>query len=50
MDMLSKRNIVRVIGRTAYRLKATKESVVGTEVTISAMLKTHKRKDCIPCP
>jgi hypothetical protein len=49
MDVPSKCTIVRAMGRTAYRLKATKESVVGTEVALSAMLKTHK-KDCIPSP
>jgi hypothetical protein len=48
--MPSKCKIVRAIGRTAYRTKTTKESVVGIEVTLSALLKTHKRKDCIPCP
>jgi hypothetical protein len=47
MDVPSKCTIVRAIGRTAYGPKTTKESVVGTEVTLSAMLKTHKRKDCI---
>jgi hypothetical protein len=49
MDVLSKCTIVGAIGRTAYRPKTTKESVVGIEVTFSAMLKTHKRKDRIPC-
>jgi hypothetical protein len=49
MDMPSKCTIVRAIGRTAYRPKTTKESVVGTEVMFNAMSKTHKRKDCIPC-
>ena len=50
MDVPSKCTIVKAIGRTAYRPKTTKESVVGIEVTLSAMLKTHKRKDYIPCP
>jgi hypothetical protein len=43
MDVPSKCTIVRAIGRTAYRPKTTKKSVVETEVTLSAMLKTHKR-------
>jgi hypothetical protein len=35
IDVPSKRTIVRVIGRTTYRPKNTKESVVGIEVTLS---------------
>jgi hypothetical protein len=44
MGVPSKGTIVKAIGRTACRLETTKESVVGTEVTLSAMLKTHKEK------
>jgi len=44
MDVPSKCMIVRAIGRTA------KELVVRTEVTLSAMLETHERKNCIPSP
>jgi len=50
IDVPSKSTIVRAMGRTAYKLKTTKELVVGIEVTLSARLKTHKRKDCIPRP
>jgi len=32
------------IGRTAYRLETINESVVGTEVMLSAILKTHNEK------
>ena len=49
MDVPSKCTIVRAIGRLAFRLETKKESVVGMEATLSAMLKTQKRKDCIPC-
>ena len=44
MDVLSKCTIVRTIGRTAYRLETINESVVGTEVMLSAILKTHNEK------
>jgi hypothetical protein len=44
MDVPSKCTIVRAIGRMAYRPKTIMESVIGIEVTLSAMLKTHKRK------
>jgi hypothetical protein len=50
MDVPSQCTIVKAMGRSAYRPKTTEESVIGIEVTVSAMLKTHKRKDCIPCP
>jgi len=50
MDVLSKGTIIRAIGRLAYRLETTKEWVVETEATLSAVLKTLKTKDCIPCP
>jgi hypothetical protein len=50
MGVPSKCTIVRAIGRTAYKLETTKESVVRAEVTLTAMHKTHQRKDCIPCP
>jgi hypothetical protein len=33
MDVPSECTIVRAIGRTAYRPKSTKESVVGIELT-----------------
>jgi len=44
MDVLSKCTIVRAIGRSAYRLETTKEWVVETEATLSAVLKTLKKK------
>jgi hypothetical protein len=50
MDVPSECTIVKAIGRTVYRLRATEQPAVGTEGTLIAMLKTHKRKDCIPCP
>jgi hypothetical protein len=37
MDVPSKCTIVRAIGRTTYRPEATKELVVGTEVTLSVL-------------
>jgi hypothetical protein len=49
MGVPSEFTIVKAIGRTAHRLRATEQPAVGTEGTLIAMLKTHKRKDCIPC-
>jgi hypothetical protein len=50
MDVPSKCTVVRTTGRSACRLKAKEQSVVGAEATLSAIVKTHKRIDCIPCP
>jgi hypothetical protein len=50
MDVPSKCTIVGAIGKAAYRLRATESPTVGTEDTLTASLKTHKREDCIPCP
>ena len=50
MDVPSKCTIVRATGRAAYKLEATEWLVIGAEATLSAMPKTHKRNDCIPCP
>jgi len=47
MDVPSKCTIVRAIGMTAYRLET---KGVGSRDRDSAMLKTHKRKNCMPCP
>lgn len=47
MHVPLKCTIVRAIGRTVYRLEIIKELAVGTETTLSAIL---KRKDCIPYP
>jgi hypothetical protein len=44
MDVPSKCAIVRAIGMAAYRLETTKGVGIGTEVTLSARLKTHKKK------
>ena len=46
----SKCTVVKATGRPAYRLEATEELAIGTEVALSAMPKIHKRKECIPCP
>ena len=42
--MPSKYTIVRAIGRRGYRVETTKQSGVGTEVTLGAVLKAHKEK------
>jgi hypothetical protein len=44
MGVPSKCTIVKAIGRTAYRLRATEQPAVRVEDTLIAMLKTHKEK------
>jgi len=49
MDVPSKYTVVKATGRAAYKLEATEWLAIGTQATLNAMPKTHKRKDCIPC-
>ena len=44
MDVPSKHTVVRATGRVAYKLEATEQLAIGTEATLGAMLKTHKKK------
>jgi hypothetical protein len=44
MGVLSKCTIVRAIGGTAYRLRATEQPAVGPEDTLIAMLKHRKKR------
>ena len=50
MDVPSKCTVVKATSRPAYRLEATEWLAIGMEAKLSAMPKTHKRKDCIPRP
>jgi len=44
MDVPSKCTIVRTVSRTTYMLEATELLAIGTEATLSAMPKTHKKR------